>query len=261
MNKATFRFYAELNDFLPQERKKRAFDYEFNGNPGIKDAIEALGVPHVEVDVILANGGSVPFSYHLQAGDRIAVYPIFESLDVTPLVKLRSEPLRHTAFIADVHLRKLARYLRLLGFDTLHDNKYVDEEIVEIAAREGRIILTRDRMLLKNGAVTHGYWVRSTDPVKQAREVIQRFDLRRQVKLFSRCPTCNGEILPVSKEEIHERIPPKTALWLDEYFICKGCGKLYWQGTHYPKLVEKLDAILAGTDRPIVHTEYGSLSS
>jgi len=261
MNRATFRFYAELNDFLPRDRRKRAFEHEFNGNPGIKDAIEALGVPHVEVDVILANGVSVPFSYHLQAGDRIAVYPVFESLDVTPLVKLRPELLRNTAFIADVHLRKLAHYLRLLGFDTLHENDYADREIVEIAARQGRIILTRDRMLLKNGAVTHGYWVRSTDPVEQAREVIRRFDLRRQVKVFSRCPTCNGEIVPVSKEEIHERIPPKTALWLDEYFICIGCGKLYWRGTHYPKLVEKIDAILAGRDRPIMHTEYGSLSS
>ena len=248
MNRATFRFYAELNDFLPQGRRKRAFDYEFNGNPGIKDAIEALGVPHVEVEVILANGFSVGFAYRLQDGDRIAVYPVFESLDVGPLIKLRPEPLRNTAFIADVHLRKLAHYLRLLGFDTLHENDYADQEIVEIAERTGRIILTRDRMLLKNGAVTHGYWVRSTDPVEQAREVIRRFDLRRQVRLFSRCPSCNGEIVLVSKEAVYDRIPPKTALWLDEYFICTGCGKLYWRGTHYPRLVEKIDAILAGID-------------
>ena len=248
MNRATFRFYAELNDFLPQGRRKRAFEYEFNGNPGIKDAIEALGVPHVEVEVILANGFSVGFAYRLQDGDRIAVYPVFESLDVGPLIKLRPEPLRNTAFIADVHLRKLAHYLRLLGFDTLHENDYADQEIVEIAERTGRIILTRDRMLLKNGAVTHGYWVRSTDPVEQAREVIRRFDLRRQVRLFSRCPSCNGEIVLVSKEAVYDRIPPKTALWLDEYFICTGCGKLYWRGTHYPRLVEKIDAILAGID-------------
>ena len=248
MNRATFRFYAELNDFLPHERRKRAFEYEFNGNPGIKDAIEALGVPHVEVEVILANDSSVGFAYRLQDGDRIAVYPVFESLDITPLVKLHPEPLRHTTFIADVHLRKLAHYLRLLGFDTLHDNKYADQEIVEIAARQRRIILTRDRMLLKNGAVMRGYWVRSTDPVEQAREIISRFDLHRQVKLFRRCPTCNGEIVPVSKEEVYERIPPKTALWLDEYFMCTSCRKLYWRGTHYPRIKKKIDAILAGSD-------------
>ena len=248
MNRATFRFYAELNDFLPQERRKRAFDYEFNGNPGVKDAIEALGVPHVEVEVILANGVSIDFNYRLRDGDRIAVYPVFESLDVTPIVRLRPQPLRHSAFIADVHLRRLARYLRMLGFDTLHDNGYADEEIVRIAAESERIILTRDRMLLKNGAVTRGYWVRSTDPIEQAREVIRRFDLRGQVKLLARCPTCNGEIVPVEKDEVYERIPPKTALWLDEYFICTTCGKLYWRGTHYPKLMQKIDAILAGLD-------------
>ena len=248
MNRAVFRFYAELNDFLPQERRKRAFVYDFNGSPGIKDAIEALGVPHVEVDVILANGVSVDFHYRLQDGDRISVYPVFESLDVTSLVKLRPKPLRQSEFIADVHLRRLARYLRLLGFDTLHDNGYADDEIVRIAAETGRIILTRDRMLLKNGAVRRGYWVRSTDPIEQAREVIRRFDLRGQVELFSRCPVCNGEIVPVSKEEVHDRIPPKTALWLDEYFVCSGCGKLYWRGTHYPRIKEKIDAILAGSD-------------
>ncbi|HUT86759.1 MAG TPA: Mut7-C RNAse domain-containing protein [Candidatus Heimdallarchaeota archaeon] len=248
MNRATFRFYAELNDFLSQDRRKRTFDYEFSGSPGIKDAIEALGVPHVEVDVILANGVSVDFSCRLQDGDRIAVYPVFESLDITPLTKLRPEPMRKTAFIADVHLRKLARYLRLLGFDTLHENDYADEEIVQIAARTGRIILTRDRMLLKNGAVTRGYWVRSTNPIEQAREVIRRFDLRGQVKLFGHCPVCNDVIVPVGKEEVYERIPPKTALWLDEYFICTRCGKLYWRGTHYRKIVEKIDGILAGVD-------------
>ena len=247
MNRAMFRFYAELNDFLPHERRKRAFVYEFNGSPGIKDAIEALGVPHVEVDVVLANGVSVDFSYHLRNHDRIAVYPVFESLDITPLVKLRPQPLRHTAFIADVHLRKLAHYLRLLGFDTLHENDYADEEIVEIATRSGRIILTRDRMLLKNGAVTHGYWVRSTDPIEQTREVIHRFDLRRKVTLFSRCPMCNAEIIAVSKEDVYDRIPPKTALWLDEYFICTGCNKLYWRGTHYPRIRETIDAILASS--------------
>ncbi|HHR86220.1 MAG TPA: hypothetical protein ENL23_07735, partial [Candidatus Acetothermia bacterium] len=109
-------------------------------------------------------------------------------------------------------------------------------------------ILTRDRMLLKNGAVMRGYWVRSTDPVEQAREIISRFDLHRQVKLFRRCPTCNGEIVPVSKEEVYERIPPKTALWLDEYFMCISCRKLYWRGTHYPRIKKKIDAILAGSD-------------
>lgn len=246
MNRATFRFYAELNDFLLPDRRKRTFPYGFNGTPGIKDAIESLGVPHVEVDIILANGRSVSFSYHLQTGDRVAVYPVFETLDITSLVRLRATPLRHTAFIADVHLRKLAHYLRMLGLDTLHTNDYTDDQIVDIAVREGRIILTRDRMLLKHGAVTHGYWVRSTVPIEQAREVIRRFDLRDQVHPFARCPSCNGEIVAASKDGVYDRIPPKTAAWLDEYFICMACGKLYWRGTHFPRLQATVERILNG---------------
>lgn len=244
MNKAAFRFYAELNDFLPQDRRKRSFDYQFEVRPAVKDAIEALGVPHVEVDVILVNGVSVGFSHRLQDGDRVAVYPVFESLDVSGLVKLRPKPLRRVLFVADVHLRKLAHYLRLLGFDTMYDNSYGDDQIISLSKSTGRIILTRDRMLLKHGQVTHGYWVRSTDPIMQTREVIDRFDLRGQVELFTRCPECNGEIVPVPKEDVYELIPPKTALWLDEYFVCKNCGKLYWKGTHYPRLMGKIEAIL-----------------
>ncbi len=244
MKVAMFRFYAELNDFLPSEKRGHAFAHEFSGRPRVKDTIESLGVPHVEVDVILANGRSVDFTYRLQASDRISVYPVFESLDVTPLVRLRAQPLRHTAFIADVHLRRLAHYLRLLGLDTLHSGDYTDAKIVAIAEDEKRIILTRDRALLKHGAVMHGYWVRSTDPIEQAGEVLDRFDLRGQVKPFSRCPSCNGEIAPVSKGEVYDRIPPRTALWQDDYFVCGGCGKLYWRGTHFPRLKAVLGRIL-----------------
>jgi len=246
MNTATFRFYAELGDFLPPEKRGCSFVHGFNGEPRVKDTIESLGVPHVEVDVILANGRSVDFDYRLRAGDRIAVYPAFESIDISPLVRLRAKPLRRTAFVADVHLRRLARYLRLLGFDTLHSNAYSDVAIVAIAETEKRIILTRDRALLKRGAVTHGYWVRSTDPITQAREVLGRFDLRGQVNAFARCPACNGAIVPVPKDDVLDRIPPKTALWQEDYFLCKECGKLYWRGTHFPRLKAIIDRIIKG---------------
>jgi len=245
MNTATFRFYAELNDFFPPEKRQRAISYEFTGSPAIKDAIEALGVPHTEVDVVLVNGHSVDFAYRLHPGVRVAVYPVFESLDISPLVRLRDRPLRRTAFIADVHLRKLARLLRLLGFDTAHSNDYTDAEIVAIACDEERIILTRDRELLKHGAVTHGYWIRSDQPLEQAREVVHRFDLASQVQPFRRCLTCNGLLKPVDKKEVLSRIPPKTALWQDEYFICQVCDKLYWRGTHFPKLQDIIEQIFA----------------
>jgi len=244
MKTAGFRFYAELNDFFPPEKRQRAISYEFTGSPAIKDAIEALGVPHSEVDVVLVNGRSVDFAYRLRPGDRVAVYPVFESLDISPLVRLRESPLRRTAFIADVHLRKLARLLRLLGFDTAHSGDVEDAEIVTIAADEGRVILTRDRQLLKHSAVTHGYWIRSTQPLEQAREVVRRFDLTAQARPFRRCLSCNGLVKPVDKKEVLSRIPPKTALWQDEYFICRACEKLYWRGTHFPRLQTMVEQIL-----------------
>jgi hypothetical protein len=249
MVEATFRFYAELNDFLPEERRQREFTYEFSGSPAVKDAIEALGVPHVEVDLILVNGRSVPFSYRLQPGDRVAVYPMFESLDISPLTRLRPQPLRRQAFVADVHLRKLARLLRLLGFDVVFRDDADDPELVELSVREGRILLTRDRQLLKHGALTHGYFVRSERPVEQVREVIRRFDLAGQVRPFTRCLECGGPLERVAKEQVLERIPPRTAAWLDEYVLCQGCGKLYWRGTHYGRLEHLVSEVLAPEGR------------
>jgi uncharacterized protein with PIN domain len=241
---ATFRFYAELNDLLPIERRETEIAVRFHVSPTVKDAIESLGVPHVEVDLILVNGASVGFGHRLENGDRVSVYPVFESLGIGSVVRLREAPLRRTGFVADVHLRRLARFLRLLGFDTLHSNGFDDAELVEISASQGRILLTRDRQLLKHGRVTHGYWIRSTDPIEQAREVVRRFDLTDAARPFSRCPACNGLLEAVEKEAVADDIPPKTARWLDEYVRCGGCGKLYWRGTHFERLEGLVERIL-----------------
>jgi hypothetical protein len=250
MGVATFRFYAELNDFLPPERRGRELPYAFLGTPTVKDAIEALGVPHVEVDLILVNGRSVPFSHRLADGDRVAVYPVFESLDISPLIRLRPRPLRRPAFVADVHLRRLARLLRLLGLDVAYHPKAEDEDLVEISRRERRILLTRDRQLLKHGRLTHGYFVRAEIPLAQAREVVRRFDLRGEVRPFSRCLECGGVLQRVRKEEVSEKIPPRTAAWLEEYVRCLGCGKLYWRGTHFRRLERWVEEILALPGKP-----------
>jgi hypothetical protein len=140
MQVASFRFYAELNDFLPRAQRHTTFPYHFTGTPAVKDAIEAAGVPHPEVDLILVNGMSVAFDYPLRDGDRVAVYPVFESFDISPIVHLRPQPLRETKFILDVHLGKLAKHLRMLGFDTLYRNDYQDPDIIATALRERRII-------------------------------------------------------------------------------------------------------------------------
>lgn len=231
-NSAEFRFYEELNDFLRPDQHKQTLTYRFNGNPGIKDPIEVFGIPHTEVDLIVVNGESVGFDYQLKNADRVAVYPVFESLDISPVVRLREEPLRHTAFIVDVNLGKLARLLRLFGFDTLFTNALDDKEIAAISVEQQRIILTRDRRLLYAKTITHGYWVRAVHPLQQLAEVIRRFDLAHQLKPFCRCSVCNGLIEPVEKQAVLELLEPKTRLYYERFYRCPDCGKVYWEGSH-----------------------------
>lgn len=235
-NIANFRFYEELNDFLPSVKKKSWIDYYFSGNPTVKDAIEAIGIPHVEVDLILVNSESVTFDYRLQNNDRISVYPVFESIDISKVTHLRAKPLRNPKFILDVHLGKLCKHLRLLGFDTLYENDYEDSEIIRISLSEKRIILTRDKGILKNGSVTHGYWLRSQDSGKQVEEVITRFDLHSSIKPFSRCMKCNGKVMNVNKDKIIDKLEPMTKKCYDEFFQCSNCKQIYWKGSHFEKM-------------------------
>jgi len=238
-----FRFYAELNDFLAPEKRQRDFPYTFFGRPTVKDAIEALGVPHPEVDLILVNNRSVDFKYHLQAGERIAVYPVFELLNIETVTHLRPRPLRHTRFWADVNLGKLARKLRLLGFDTVYDTTAQDKHIITHALAEGRIILTRDVGLLKHGSVTHGYWLRSTNPEQQVKEVLCHFDLFSQIDALRRCINCNGLLQEVKKEEILEQLPQRTRREFNTFYRCSSCGKIYWRGSHYQKMLRFVQRI------------------
>ena len=240
---AYFRFYAELNDFLPRQKQFVTFPYSFFGNPSVKDAIEALGVPHTEVDLILINQKSVDFSYRLQESDFISVYPVFEMFDITTATRLRPAPLRVTKFILDVNLGKLARKLRLLGFDTLYSNLYQDKEIVETALSEERIILTRDIGLLKNKKITHGYWIRSTDSDSQIREVVRRFDLYSSIHPFQICLKCNGRIKSIAKEQVRNRLLPNTKKIFNEFFICDKCDAIYWKGSHYKGMLEYIARI------------------
>jgi uncharacterized protein with PIN domain len=241
---ADFRFYEELNDFRPPALRKTTTTYRFSGAPGIKDPIEALGVPHTEVELIIVNGRSVGFDYRLRHGDRVAVYPVFESLDVTPLVRLRDAPLRNSAFVVDVNLGKLARWLRMLGLDVLYRNDFTDTQIADISVTTRRIILTRDRRLLYPKRITHGYWLRATDPDEQVREVLARFDLYRQVRPFHRCLNCNGLIEAVSKSEIAAQLQPLTKKYYDEFHRCSDCRKVYWRGSHYEHMQRKLSDLL-----------------
>ena len=241
---ATFRFYAELNDFLPAHLAAEEICYRFAGTPSVKDAIEAQGIPHTEVELVLANGAPVDFHHRLCDGDRIAVYPVFESFDITPLVRLRESPLRHPRFVSDANLGKLARWFRLLGFDTLYSNQYPDAELASLACRECRTVLTRDRQLLHHKAITHGYWVRSDKPDEQVIEVLQRFQLERCVKPFSRCLDCNGRIHPVPKSSVSGSLEPGTRAHHDTFFQCSQCHRVYWRGSHYERMLARLERVL-----------------
>ena len=244
MNLAWFRFYEELNDFLPSGKRKKFFPYSFKGNPSVKDVIEAIGAPHVEFDLILVNSFSVDFSYKLQNRDAVSVYPVFESFDITSVTHLRGKPLRDLKFISDVHLGKLSKYLRLCGFDTYYHVCCNDQEIINLAVSNKRIILTRDRELLKNKQVTHGYWIRSQHLDEQLEEVFLRFDLKNQILLFSRCMECNGILTDVSKENILYRLLPRTRQYYQKFKKCPDCDRIYWDGPHYERMKGYIENII-----------------
>ena len=249
--KAWFRFYAELNEFLPYKKRKKTFDYYFWGTPSVKNAIQALNIPHTEVDLILVNGTPVNFLYQLQPEDRVSVYPVFESLDISGINLLRNNTLRKTKFIVDANLGKLARYIRMLGFDALYDNHYPDQEVIRISCEEKRIILTRDMGILKNNAVTRGYYLRSQDPRKQLQEVTQRFDLMSNIKPFSRCMECNGELGRVEKHMILEHLDKETREIFEEFYRCASCSKIYWKGSHYERMLEMIDGLVKSIPSPV----------
>lgn len=244
MVSATFRFYEELNDFLPAERRRQAFTCECARAATVKHMIEALGVPHTEVELVLVNGESVGFERAILDGDRIAVYPRFESLDISPLLKVRSRPLRVLRFIADAHLGGLARLLRMSGFDTLYDNRFEDGQIAEIAARQGRIVLTRDRELLKRRIVTHGCYVHALKPALQLRELFERLDLARSARPFSLCVHCNLPLHEVDTEQARARVPPRAARLYSRFLGCDACQRLYWEGSHWRNMCALLGPLL-----------------
>ena len=246
--RADLRFYAELKDILSLKRRSGTVVHTFCVSGSVKDVIESYGVPHTEVDVILANGESVDFSYRVCDGDRISIYPVFEAFEVTSLVRVRPKPLREVRFVLDGHVGKLARRLRLLGLDCRYAADPSDDDLVDISNDERRILLTRDLALLKRSAVTHGYFVRSTDPREQVGEIMRRFQLVDRIDPFTRCPACNGLLEAVEKDDIAHRLPPKTRELYDRYRMCTTCQKVNWRGAHHRRL-DRIIAEARGAER------------
>ena len=209
----------------------------------VKDVIESCGIPHPEIDLILVNGKAVNFAYVLTVDAEIELYPPeIQSL------KFREKRLQANTikeFIADGHLGKLVRDLRLLGIDVVYDPAAEDRQLVEIASRNNRALLTRDRRLLMHAAVKHGYYLRSQNPLEQTIEVLRRFDLGSVLSPFSRCLRCNALLEPAEKEKVIGQLEPLTKIYYDEFRRCTGCAQVYWSGSHFTKLQKRLEQIRA----------------
>ncbi|AKJ28009.1 Mut7-C RNAse domain-containing protein [Caldimonas brevitalea] len=231
---ATFRFYAELNDFLAPARRGVAFEHATSPHESLKHAVESLGVPHTEVALVLLNGEPTPLERRsVAAGDRIAVYPQWHLAGVCGSADEVDEP----RFICDAHLGRLARYLRFAGYDTLYRNAWQDVELVALARAETRIVLTRDRDLLMHRDVVHGCYLRAVEPLQQLQELQRRLGLSaHEAGTGSRCLLCNAVLETIDKAAVAGRVPPRTFAHFEQYWRCPCCERVYWRGSHWERM-------------------------
>jgi uncharacterized protein with PIN domain/sulfur carrier protein ThiS len=237
------RLFAGLNFFVPKRLKQRTIQLPLYKNQSVKDLIESVGVPHTEFEMVVVNGDIVNLSYHVNENDHISVYPRFFQLENPKCQEMGLKRPKEFKFILDVHLGKLNAMLRMLGFDCYYRNNLDDDEIIDIACNENRIVLSRDLGIFKNGKVKWGYFPRSQDPKIQLKEIIERYDLKNKIRPFSRCINCNGEIKIVNKDHIPGDLEGKTKLYYHDFYACTNCKKTYWKGSHYHKMMEFIENI------------------
>ncbi|MBD0322218.1 MAG: Mut7-C ubiquitin/RNAse domain-containing protein [Aldersonia sp.] len=245
--------YAELNDFVAADVRGTTVRRPVRPHQTVKDIVEAMGIPHTEIDLILVDGTPVDFSHRPRPGGRVAVYPMFEALDISPIERLRPAPLRDPRFLVDVNVGRLAGLLRLLGFDATFLPDLEDAALAETSAREQRILLTRDRGLLARRAVTHGLYVRADRPREQVVEVVRRLDLEARLAPFTRCLRCNGILEEVAKSDVEEALEPLTRQYYEEFRRCTGCGRIYWAGSHHQRLAALVAEVVADLGHPPQH--------
>jgi uncharacterized protein len=234
-------FCGGLGFFVKQQEREQPISRVLAHKTSVKDVIESCGVPHPEVDLIVCNGQPVDFSFQLQADTALDVYPI--SIKPFPTFRLQERGVR--AFVADGHLGKLARELRLLGMDVSYRHDANDRELLATMVKENRALLTRDRALLMHRVVRTGYFPRSQHPFEQTLEVIRRFELAQTLTPFVRCLRCNGLLTRVSKEFVIEQLEPLTRLYYNDFRRCSQCGQPYWRGSHVAKLNKRVELILS----------------
>ncbi len=250
---ATFRFHGQLNELLPRGQRDRDIVYRCARAATVKNAIEALGVPHTEVGVILVNGEPANLAWPMRDGDSVVVYPCLACGGGQVLDGAPEWPLPDARFVADAHLGGLARLLRMLGFDTVFRNDIADEDIARLAEEEGRAVLSRDRELLKRRGIVHGCYLHALRPEEQLRAVVKRFGLAASARPFTRCLHCNLPLQAVEKAAVLDHLPPKVAALHERFMTCPGCARIFWKGSHWARMREMLATLLspgacAGTD-------------
>lgn len=248
MAQAFFRLYGELNDFLPSSQRTQTVAVPLNGHATVKHLVESLGAPHPEIEAILANQEPVGFDYIVRAGDQIDVHPVSTANKVSQAYPLRPPLVPPLRFVLDTHLGQLATYLRLLGFDALYRNDFDDAELAQISATENRILLTRDRGLLKRKCVVYGYCVRVSEPRQQLIDLLRRYRLIDAVQPWRRCLRCNGLLRTTAKATILDQLEPKTRLFYDDFQQCDTCGQVYWQGSHHARMEAFVTEIMSAVN-------------
>ena len=147
-------------------------------------------------------------------------------------------------FLADAMLGRLARWLRILGFDCAYESEGDDEDLVRRAQQEERILLTRDQRLPEDWRLSGIHLIGSEDLREQLREVLDRFDLRAAVRLFSRCNECNHPLREAPESELAERVPPHALASHDRFLECPTCRRVYWEGSHTERIRRVVDEVL-----------------
>jgi uncharacterized protein with PIN domain len=239
--KVRLRFYGDLSVFLGSKAGDAVIERQLAEKASIKDVIESCGVPHPEVDLILVDEQTAGFDHTLATDTKVEVFPV-ENRDTYRTDK----PLQAVGilrFVADVHLARLTRNLRLLGFDVSYCQNADDRQLLEVMVRESRALLTRDRRLLMHAIVQHGYWPRSQNADEQTIEVVRRFDLSELIAPFTRCLRCNASLEAVAKADIIGKLEPLTKIYYNEFRRCPGCKQIYWSGSHFPKLEKRIEEI------------------
>lgn len=237
-NRALLAFHGALKDFLARvNRNSSAHDglvpYPVTRRASLKDVIEALGPPHACIGALLVNGTPTSFEHLLRSGERVAVHPLERPRMVLQATFLRPEPLRNLRFLADANVGKLAQNLRLLGFDTAYDRHLDDAGVADLAVQEGRVILSKDRGLLKRSKVVYAHLVQNEDPEEQLLEVLRAFGLRPPYAAFTRCAKCNALLEPVDKATVLHRLEPKTKKYFHDFRRCPACDRIFWSGSHH----------------------------